>query len=252
MKISNNTIDALLIVAVVLSLAGSLFSLNKLNMLSLKYDALTGALATNTSVATTALTVQSATAVYNYVPTIAFGSGYVHSTCSACGFDTFNGTRGNDGASVLNSTCCVSFNNVSSGFLLENVGNTNVTLNMSCTGSCNASYFLGNGTGTLFQFSVNNASNNGETNSSRDTVTDTATSCGPNGWNYSEWTDMNVDNNGVGFDLCGGSASTKYYYGAESTKDAVVVDLKVKFPSDIVTTGGAKTATITFKAESSG
>src|SRR3989344_1890239 len=228
---SKNLVLSLLVLALVITVISTAVSFSKVEELNLALSSITGAVVTNTSIATTTLTVQSATAVYNYVPTIAFGSGYVHSTCSACGFDTFNGTRGNDGASVLNSTCCVSFNNVSSGFLLENVGNTNVTLNMSCTGSCNASYFLGNGTGTLFQFSVNNASNNGETNSSRDTVTDTATSCGPNGWNYSEWTDMNVDNNGVGFDLCGGSASTKYYYGAESTKDAVVVDLKVKFPS---------------------
>ena len=99
---------------------------------------------------------------------------------------------------------------------------------------------------------MNNGSDTGTTNSSRDTVTDTATSCGPSGWNYSAWTDMLGNSSGGQFDLCGTTESTKYFYGAESTKDAVVVDLKIKIPSDIVTTGGAKTATITFKAESSG
>src|SRR3989344_1298754 len=249
---SKNLVLSLLVLALVITVISTAVSFSKVEELNLALSSITGAVVTNTSIATTTLTVQSATAVYNYVPTIAFGSGYVHSICSACGFDTFNGTRGNEGATTTNSTCCVSFNNVSNGFLLENVGNTNVTLNMSCSGHCNATAFLGNGTGLEFQFRVNNGSDTGTTNSSRDTVTDTATSCGPSGWNYSAWTDMLGNSSGGQFDLCGGSESTKYFYGSESTKDAVVVDLKIKIPSDIVTTGGAKTATITFKAESSG
>ena len=249
---SENVVLGLLILAFAITIVSTTVSLSKVEELNSLFDQITGALTTNSSIASTTLTIQAATSVYNYVPTIAFGSGYVHSTCSACGFDTFNGTRSNEGAGTPNGSCCVGFDNVTNGFLLENVGNTNVTLNMSCSGHCNATAFLGNGTGLEFQFRVNNGSDTTMTNSSRDTVTDTATSCGPSGWNYSAWTDMVGNSSGGQFDLCGGSESTKYFYGSESTKDAVVVDLKIKIPSDIVTTGGAKTATITFKAESSG
>lgn len=256
---ADNTVLGLLILALIITLASTIVSVSKVIELNNVFDQITGALGSNTSIATTTLTVQSVTAVYNSISIIAFGSGYVHSTCSACGFDTFNGTRGNEGATTTNATCCVGFNNISYGFLLENVGNLNVTLNMSCTGHCNATEFLGNGTGIEFKFKVTNGSDTGSTNASRDTVTDTATSCGPTGWNYSDWTDMwNKGWNAshppelMMFDLCGGSSTTKYWFGAENTKDAVVMDLKVKIPSDIATTAGAKTATITFKAESAG
>ncbi|MBI2665232.1 hypothetical protein HYX12_01255, partial [Candidatus Woesearchaeota archaeon] len=144
------------------------------------------------------------------------------------------------------------FNNISSGFLVENVGNNPVTLNFSCSGSCTAATFIGNnGTSPLFQFRVVNSTN--AKNNTADTTADTTGSCRmgtDGGWNYSDWTNMVAS---TAFDLCGGTSSTKYFFNSTNTEDAVVMDLLVSIPADLVSpTGGAQTATITFRADSSG
>lgn len=254
MKISNNTIVALLIIAVVLSLAGSLFSLNKLNLLSLKYDALTGA-AVNSSTGTSTITVQSRTQITNRISTMAFGSGYVNSTCSNCTMSSINGTD-----ITARQQCCVGFNNVTYGFLLENTGNENLSINFSCSGSCNASMFI-NGTSPVFRFRMQNASD--AVNKSADSTADTASSCDSGdggGWNYSGgnpnngvgWTTMReAFNETEGFQLCGRAKDSLYFLAPDSNKDAGILDFWIEIPAD-ARPNVQQTATLTFGATSSG
>ncbi|MFH1276553.1 MAG: hypothetical protein ABIH82_05575 [Candidatus Woesearchaeota archaeon] len=241
MKISNNLVMSLLVVAVVLTLAGTLINMGFIGGVS--GNQITGQVTTNSTAGTSTITITSQTVITNQVPSIAFGSGYVNNTiaCSECVMDTITGVyAGND-------TCCDVFNNVTAGFLLENTGNENLTLNMSCSGSCTAATFIGAGTSPLFQFKAVNLSDS--VNQSGDTVTDTLGSCSSGGgYNISDWTNLAVG----GFDLCGGNGSTKYYMDFVDTRDAVRIDIKVSIPSDVVVTGSLKTATFVFDGTSSG
>ena len=244
-KFSNAAIVSFLVIALVITLASLVMNMSQLDYVQ---SMITGA-ATNTSVGTATLTVTSATAVTLQVSSIAFGSGFVNTTNAAC---TYCRTSTESGHASGNESCCSRFNNVTAGFLVENTGNENVTLNVTCSGSCTAATFI-NGTSPLFQFKIVNSSDGASTgktsNNSRDSTTDTTSSCssGDGGWNYSSYTTMAAST----FDLCGTNGSTEYYFGAQPTRNAMIMDILVQIPSDAIT-GSAKTATLTFSAASSG
>lgn len=239
--ISNKTIAVLLVIALAITISGTFVSVNKLVGLR-GYDFLTGA-AVNTTTGSSSITVRSITQITNRVSTIAFGTGYVNDTCNYCYIDSGNGTAPGNGS------CCVSFNNVTGGFFIENTGNFNVTLNFTCTGSCNSSSFV-NGTKPWFQFRMTNSSDlRGKMNNS-DSVNDTRSSCVGNGskvgWNYSDWNNMSY-----GADLCGTSGSADYGFTYNSTADAVVMDLLVGIPEDS-RAGIQQAANLTFNGVSAG
>ena len=245
-QLSNRSIVYLLVIAMAITLASTVLNVSKLGYLG---NMITGA-ATNTSVGTATLTVTSQTAVTMRVSSIAFGSGFVNTTSAVC---TYCQSSTESGHASGNESCCSRFNNVTAGFFLENTGNENVTLNVTCSGSCTAAEFV-NGTSPLFQFRVVNSSDGASTgktsNNSADTTTDTTSSCSSGdgvGWNYSSWTNMAA----TGFDLCGSNATTEYYFGAQPTRNAVIMDILVKIPADAIT-ALEKTATLTFSATSAG
>ena len=244
--LSNKSIVYLLAIALVLTLASMVLNISKLGTLG---NMITGA-ATNTSVGTATLTVTSQTAVTLRVSSIAFGSGYVNITNAACGSGCSTSTM--SGHTSGNATCCNQFNNVTAGFFVENTGNENVTINFTCSGSCTAASFV-NGTNPTFDFIIVNSSDGASTgktsNNSGDSTTDTTSSCssGSGGWNYSSWTAMAAST----FDLCGSNGSTEYYFGAQPTRNAMIMDVRVTIPRDAIT-GSAKTATVTFSAASAG
>src|SRR3989344_7048806 len=244
-QLSNRSIVYLLVIAMAITLASTVLNVSKLGYLG---NMITGA-ATNTSVGTATLTVTSQTAVTMRVSSIAFGSGFVNTTSAVC---TYCQSSTESGHASGNESCCSRFNNVTAGFLVENTGNENVTLNVTCSGSCTAATFI-NGTSPLFQFKIVNSSDGASTgktsNNSRDSTTDTTSSCssGDGGWNYSSYTTMAAST----FDLCGTNGSTEYYFGAQPTRNAMIMDILVQIPSDAIT-GSAKTATLTFAAASSG
>lgn len=240
--ISNKTIALLLVVALAITISGTLVSISKLINIP-GYNLLTGA-AVNTTTGTSTITVVSRTQITNQVSTIAFGSGYVNTTCSACYIDT------DVGILAGNVSCCARFNNITAGFLIENTGNENVTLNFSCTGSCTAASFI-NGTSPVFQFRMSNSSDlSGKQNRTGDSINDTRGSCqtpADLGWNFSSYTDMSANAS-----LCGRLASaSEYYFTANATADAVIMDLKVGIPDD-ARPNAQQTATFTFSAESAG
>ncbi|MDP3733827.1 MAG: hypothetical protein Q8R37_01235 [Nanoarchaeota archaeon] len=243
--ISNKTIAVLLVVALAITISGTFVSIYKLINIP-GYNLLTGA-AVNTTTGNATITIVSRTQITNRVSTIAFGTGYVNTTCPYCYIDS------DVGILAGNVSCCALFNNVTAGFLIENTGNENVTLNFSCSGSCTAASFV-NGTNPVFQFRMTNVSDpaagSGKQNVSGDSILDTRGSCqaaADLGWNFSSYTAMTTR-----ADLCGSNGSTtEYYFTANATADAVIMDLKVGIPDDS-RPNTQQTATFTFSAESAG
>ncbi len=248
-SISNKTIMGILTFALFITIIGTGVSIFRLG--GLGDVQITGA-ATNDTTGTATLTVSSQTEITLQVTSLAFGSGYVNTTgagCSECVMDTITGFYAG------NESCCSNFNNVTAGFLIENTGNENVSVNFTCSGTCTAAGFI-NGTSPVFQFRMSNSSDgyNGtvdgtKTNNSGDGIADSSYSCssGSGGWNYSEWTDVAE----ATFDLCGSNSTTEYYLASDSSRDAAVLDIKLSIPDNALT-GSAKTATITFAAASAG
>jgi hypothetical protein len=245
-NISNKTIVSFLVVALVITLASTIINISKISGMD---NLITGA-ATNTTTGTATLTVASQTEVTLQVTDIAFGSGYVNTTtagCNACFIST------DIGFAAGNDSCCSEFNNESAGFLVENTGNENVTLNMTCEGSCTAAGFI-NGTGATFQFRLVNSSSGASdgtaSNNSGDSVTDTGDACssGAGGsWNYSVYTDMATTT----FDLCGSNESVEYFFDSSSASDAVIIDISIAIPDDSIT-NAQQGVNLTFGATSAG
>ena len=142
-EISNKTIAALLVVAMVLSLSGTFFSLNKLNMLQ---KGVTGYATTDTATATLQL---------QEVTSIVFQTGHDAVDWGTGSVDTSNGyTECNLTTSNLSAySGCVDFNAQPEPFILENDGsvNANVTINASA----DPSSWIG-GTNPGFYFNASN------------------------------------------------------------------------------------------------
>lgn len=244
-EVSNKIILILLVVAITITLAGTFISVNKLKGVGGKFGITFAAQGNATGTST--ITIQSVTSITNQVSIVAFGSGYVNSSCTSCTIITDS-----KGIQPGNESCCVGFNNATASFLIENTGNTPLFLNFSCSdlvaADCTAAGFIG-GTNPVFQFRTINASD--ATNKSADTFADSAYSCGTasanTGFNYSSYTNLDATTN---FHLCGSNGS-KYYFNHQATNNSAVIDLKVVIP-DNANTGTEKVATFTFNGESGG
>jgi len=220
--VSNKTLVIVLTVSVAVFLVGVLVSVSNMGGL----DELTGLAVTN-STGQAQLTVTSTTELTNQLTSINWGSGYVNSSHTNCTLDS-EATVG---------LGCVSFSSQSSGFLLENTGNNNISVNYTSDGD--ASTFLG---GTGPQFNIKATPNSAASQSGESSTTDSVTSCN-NAWGASTYTSITT----TGIFLCG-SGST-YPLSFEADRDAVVVDVQVLIPEDAPI--AAKSATITFNGASS-
>ena len=121
-EVSNRTIAALLVVAMVVSLSGTFFSLSKLNMLQ---GGITG-YAAHEQDAIAQLEIQDVTSIVFDVATVNWGSGSVNTS----DFDTCNlSTRG---ISPTYPGCSVStFNEDLGPLVLRNNGNQNVSVTLA-------------------------------------------------------------------------------------------------------------------------
>jgi len=204
MDISNKSVAFLLVVAIVISLGGTIFSLNKLNQLGF-----TGLAFSNSPQGTANLTVNSSLVLTFVVSNVDFGTGYTNDSGAGmehCVMDT-NGSA--------NSADCIGFNSGVSPFVLRNDGNKD--LNVSISANKNATTFLG-GTNPVFQFFVeDNGTESGSCSSPQQTV----------------WTDMNT----TSVDMCGTSG-----LNYEDSTDELRIHIKVSVPQDA--TPGAKTTTL--------
>ena len=243
--VSNKTIIILISLAMVVTLVGTAISVVRLNSLGGGYVVFTGAATQNTSVGETTITISQVASLTNVVNSIAFGSGSVASTCSECQMDS-NGHQNQSGA------CCMQFNNVSQGFLLENTGNVDISINYTCAGSCTAATFLG---GTSPSFGIRSIAwflDDNATEATQAGTNDTDYSCrnaSISGWNWSSsGAGGYKEVTAAGDWLCGNA--TSFALNFTDTYDAGLVHLNVSIPVD-APTGSEKTATFTFNAYTS-
>jgi len=248
-RLSNKFIFMILAITLVLATAGTIVNVGK--MYGLNQLGLTGA-ATSSDTGTSTITIAQSTSITNNHATLQFGSGFVNSSCTVCNMDS-NGSA--------NYECCGTFNRTNNlGFLLENTGNINLSINYTCSGSCTAAAFIG-GTSPAFQIKATNNSNAGQSGevSTADTLgvcdgdggaaggNPTGGSCsgGNCGLNFTIYKSVTAG----GDWLCGNS--TNFPLSFTDVKDAFVVDLNVSIPAD-ASTGSEKTATFTFNALATG
>src|SRR3989344_4645577 len=100
--ISNKSIMALLTVALLISITGTIINVYRMGGFQ-GSSFLTGA-ATDSGTGTSTITIASSTSLDNQVGAIAFGSGYVNGSCSSCVMDS-------DGKQNQTGRCCNSFSN---------------------------------------------------------------------------------------------------------------------------------------------
>lgn len=142
-EVSNSAIFYLLIGVVFVSLLGTVTVLNELGSSDVTGHA--------TSVGYTNLTVVSRTEINFTANQIDFGAGYVDYSCNNCTMDSEGG---------MDSACCNNFTTVSDGFTIKNIGNNNVSLNLSF--AKDADSLLG-GTSSInsYQYKASNANDAG-------------------------------------------------------------------------------------------
>src|SRR3989344_711146 len=232
-EISNKTIFLLLLVTLLITLGGTIVSINKL-LSSEGYGIITSA-ATSNATGTASVSISTTTSITNNAATIDFGSGYVNSSCSQCRMDSDVGQAG--------VTCCVSFNNVTSGFLLENTGNINISVNYVCAFNCTADSLVG---GTKPMFEIKWTANNVSAQSGEVGSLDTHASCGGRGKLNSTYENISA----AGKFICGNS-SANYSLDFNNSQDAFVVDINLTIPVDAPFTNVARSAVFTFNASSS-
>ncbi len=231
---SNKLIVPLFVAAFVFTAVATVLNLNLIFDFG---NILTGA-ATSTGTGVSNLTITGVTAITNNVAAIQFGSGYVNASCTACIMDS-------DGR-MVNGTCCASFTNVTSGFLLENTGNLNLSVNYTCAGNCTAALLIG---GTSPVFKIKTTNNLAAQQSGEYGALDTIQSCNDStilNWNITTYAPVLA----AGDWLCGNS--TNYPLVFDNTQDAVVIDINVTIPQDAPGGSGVQSATFTFNALSSG
>ncbi len=244
--VSNNTIMALLLVALLITVTGTVISTQKIKGLAETYTVLTTA-ASSSATGESNLTITSSTSITNNVATINFGAGTVNASCVSCMMDS-NDTSLPSGPGAYNDSCCVNFTTVVNGFTLENTGNVNISVNYTCGGSCTAGEFIGSPTGPatgnhLQLITVPNSIDGGTETG----PIDTALSCFQN----NSWTPQSYTNvTAAGQYLCGNS--TVFPLDSDNTRDAVVVHLRVNISSATIGSGTRKNATFTFGGLSSG
>ena len=279
---SNRTIVALLAVALVITVVGTLVSVSKLNELGGTYTYLTGA-ATSTSTGQTNITITSTTSLTLANTNINFGSGRLNGSAKACAIDTnnsvlniwSNGTT--SGGNFVNDdrTGCVSFTGPTSGFLLENTGNNNVSVGYTCSGNCTRLLFTGSGLGGAISWGYTNgldikiSAQSKRKQSGESGVVDANPSCAgggtfyrDSGWNITNGTAYTQSSQGnlvaseqtylplstQGQWLCGNYTASPLL--PDNSKDAAVLDINVTIDDSAVGTGVQSSFTLTFNATS--
>lgn len=234
-NLSNKVIFAILAVTLVIALTGTFVNLDRLY--DLGYLSLTGA-ATASDAGNATITISQSTSISNRFDLIQFGAGFVNASCTVCVMDT-NG--------VITRQCCGTFNWTNNlGFLLENTGNINLSVNYTCTGSCTAAQFIG-GTNPAFQIRATNNSAAGQAGEVG--AADTAGSCNNEFFRGFNITNYSVSVAADGHWLCGNGSVFPLDF--TDSQDAFVVDLNVSVPQD-APTASARNATFVFNALATG
>lgn len=280
-NISNKVMVLLLTFALVITIASTIFTLQKLSSFSQTFSVITGA--PSFSFGETNITVSSVTSLSlasGNGTAISFGTGYVNGSCNGCQMDSngistnFFGNGSNTTTNVNQATCCVSFTIPTSGFLLENTGNTNLSVGYTCTGNCTFATYLGGvrspGMGGL---EIKVTANTVASQTGEEGVTDTTMSClgggilyRDGGWNITNSSDYTGSGGGSlngtkgggvyaplsnrGHYLCGNSSN--FPLMPDNTQDAGVVDINLTILTESISNLGVSSSfRLTFNGSSS-
>lgn len=252
MEDSSRVLALLLVATIIVSLGGTIVSLNKIGELQFAGIGITGRVLGGT--------VQlnlSANAEITFTQTaIDFGTGWVNGSYNNCTMHT-NSTSGyNDTASCLGEwTTGAGSIDYRDGFWIENIGSTNLTVTLNS--SANATSFIGGSSpAPLFQWMIlaDNSSDDDCVESGSDcgnTVKsdDTLASCN-NAWNITGGTGQI----GVWEDIVSGTAEGKLLcnstnkFSPLTTQNEFILNIKVRVPKNAPVAQGA-TATLTVTGE---
>jgi hypothetical protein len=232
MEFSNKTLAWLVVVIIVVSLGGTLISINSI----------TGpngvGHVTSNATGNASVSISSVTQLTFKTAALDFGTGQVNG--SAGNNYQCNMSNNGSGSIVKTSGCSSTFNstNLGGSLVIENTGNT--ALNVSLNFSANAANFLGGGAtgcgGTcpapLFKFTV---------------LENESGSCpgGQNGYNATmnqSWVDVVA---GSWLPICNGTTSQNLQYG--DNNDSLAIGIFIAIPSDA---SGTKNVTITAQGTS--
>jgi hypothetical protein len=236
---TEKTLALLLVASIIVSLGGTVVSLNKLGQVQFK--TLTARATANTD-GYVQLNITSDTSIAFTKSTINFGNGYVNSSCNNCTMWT-NSTTGGTSKHLVQSCCEAQWNTLTAGttkvgLWIRNEGNTNLTVNLDF--DKDASTFIG-GTGALFQYrTLTDVSSKGCSGCSGVAHDDNANSCKTTLRYTSAWADANTSNP----ILC-----ANYGFTNNPASDEMVLDVKVGIPRTSPT--NAKVATLTITGTSS-
>lgn len=221
MDLSNKSLAFILIASILISTGGTLTALLKLN--NLQNTQVTGRATTSTS-GTTNVTVNSQLVLTFVVSTINFGGGFANG--SMC---TLNSTPGSP-----NLGNCTGFRDANNSLVLENDGNSNVTLNISFDKTA-ASWIGGTNPAVLYE-ATNNESNSCPNGTGK---------FGPGNWTAIPTTASAQQT------LCKGSASLGRF-GYLDAQDAININLFINVTPDAPPdTGIADLLTITATGDDS-
>ncbi len=235
-EVSNRTLPYLLVLAIVVSLFGTFISLNKIGRIR-GADA-TGFVFLTDENATISLEVSSITAVNFTVHDIAWGAGAVDPGTLGCRITSqgYNGSAAGDYGLSGNNCTINQFENVTHGLILENIGNKNVTLNLSC--GSNAQNLIG-GTSPLYQWNV--SSDGVEANSCMNLAqADGLLQLAPSFQNCYD----NVSN-GWGHPVCN---ETRGGFNSENYADTLRFDINIYIPEDAIPEAKSDTITAIIEA----
>lgn len=234
--ISNKTLVALLVVAIAISLVGTWVSVSRISSIPVRVTGLQTTSDQGTGI--TYLEIPMVTEITLCVDLVNFTNGTINSSCDRCWINTTcassvagcspaGGTNNfNDcyGTGAKNTTCCLGFTVPTSGFVIENTGNT--IINLSMNSSYGGTWLNSSTKAGYYQFRVYEENN----------------ACGTEGYaTYGDWTDMPTNNPRI----CG----LLYPVGARELNNSIQVPIQVGIPNDLT---GAHTDQVTFTASYTG
>lgn len=203
-NITNKTVVYLLIVAIFVSLVGTLVSLSKLGELSI-----TGLAGASNISGEVNLTIGDTCAITMTGNSINFGSGGINHT-DGCILNTSDGSKSHGCGDGLLA--------VTDGINFTNTGNLNISLNF--TSNVTAATFLSsNPTVPLFKFSADNIESG---------------ACDDGNFEFNgtgDWTNITTGN----VDICNASNQLE----PDDTKDTIAIDIYLSIPSDANQVGGS-------------
>jgi len=209
--ISNKTLAALLTIAILISLGGTLFMMQQPGMVTI-----TGAV-TETDTGSVSATIESVTAINLTNGTIDWGTGRVANGYSMCTLDSFDGS----------TTGCTNFSAQYEGFIIENIGNQNVSLNVTST---QGGYGFIGGSNATYLWKITNGTEQG--------------SCLNRTGENSP--DFEVFMDGEYYSIMSGTNEACPWFLAEDGSDQLELNIQLGIPADAG--AGALSDTITFTA----